>query len=157
MHWAGKLQTFFWGVRGGEIKRKRTGKMKKKTFLLPVQKPPSRGTGARECPQSSFFPLPSPREFFAPFPLSSSLLYFLLPWALARNVKMSSGNVMLLITLLSRGYRTCFYGGNGRGGGKISVKISVCWSEKQNELRRYSFSKICTMLYSTLKYSSLTL
>ena len=64
---------------------------------------------------------------------------------------------MLLITLLSRGYRTCFYGGNGRGGGKISVKISVCWSEKQNELRRYSFSKICTMLYSTLKYPSLTL
>ena len=64
---------------------------------------------------------------------------------------------MLLITLLSRGYRTCFYGGNGRGGGRISVKINVCWSEKQNELRRYSFSNICTMLYSTLKYSSLTL
>lgn len=163
MHWAGKLQTFFWGVRGGEIKRKRTGKMKKKTFLWPVQKPPSRGTGARECPPSSFFSVAvSPRIFC---PLSPKLLFSLLsppflhrkPWALARNVKMSSGNVMLLITLLSRGYRTCFYGGNGRGGGRISVKINVCWSEKQNELRRYSFSKICTMLYSTLKYSSLTL
>lgn len=114
------------------------------------------------APNLPFFRCRLPANFLPPSPkaplcFTFSSLFAQKTVSFSANVKMSSGNVMLLITLLSRGYRTCFYGGNGRGGGKISVKISVCWSEKQNELRRYSFSKICTMLYSTWKYSSLTL
>ena len=150
------------GLGEGRLKGRGRVRWRRRPFF-GLYKSLLRGNWSQGMPPIFLFSVAvSPRIFC---PLSPKLLFALLsppflhrkPWALARNVKMSSGNVMLLITLLSRGYRTCFYGGNGRRGGKISVKISVCWSEKQNELRRYSFSKICTMLYSTLKYSSLTL
>ena len=153
--------------------------MEQDTFLWPVQKSPSRVTGAGEWPQSSIFPLPSPREFFVnpnsetkelranfrgskeflanrifcPLPHkrgtfsapSSSLLYFSNPFSPRKLWALVCANKF-------------FYGGVWEGRREDFCKgqcvFDNCWScsnEKQNVQGRYSFYKICSMFYGTLK------
>ena len=150
------------GLGEGKLKGRRRGRWRRRLFF-GLYKSLLRGElGPGNAPNFPFFRYRLLANFWAPSPkaplcFTFSSLFAQKTVSFSAQCKNEFRECNTIDNSTIQGYRACFYRGDGRGGGKIFVKINAYWSEKQNELGRYSFSNICTMLYSTLKYPSLTL